>query len=224
MSTNNIVAKKGAEPKKDASKGIQLRTPKGIARFAKLDKPDTEGKYADGKYKVELVFDRDDPFVKQLSETINQVAQAKWGKVPKALQSGDDATGLWFPENMKTNDKNKKYIDEMIEKGQVVLRTKSKFQPGFYDSKRQPLPKGVYPKGGDVIKLFVTMFPTEAGKNMHVTAQLNAVQLLERRAPNRPDAQDMFDEEDGYEADPNDMPSDAYDEVAVNSGDPNADF
>lgn len=226
MSTTKAASSKTATKTEapDYKRGQKLRTPQGTARFAKLDKPDTEGKYADGKYKVDIIFDRDDPFVKQLEEAINNVAMAKWGKVPKNLQSGDEVSGLLFPENMKTNDKNKKYVDEMIEKGQVVLRAKSKFQPAFYDSKRNPLPKGTYPKGGDTIKMFGTVFATEAGKNTFVSFQLEAVQVLERRAPNRLEADEMFDEEEGYEADPSDVSSESDDEAAANSGDPNADF
>lgn len=171
---------------------IKVLSPIGTAAYAWISKPDEGHKYSDGKFKVTLIMDPNDPGVTEglaaLEEKIQQAAIAEWGKVPKnlnnPLKDGDDIAD------------EKEGKDEL--RGMTLLTAKSKFQPGMVNAKREELPEDVYVRSGDTIRLSAVLIPYVAAGNKGVAIQLRNVQLLEQRESQGGGAND-FDEVDGYE-------------------------
>jgi DNA-directed RNA polymerase len=151
-------------------------TPWFTARFPKLSQPDTDGKYADGKFKVDAIFED-----KDLVE------------IEKVLK---DAGKSFFPGEanvqlpLKTyygNAEDKKAKKDPVGKG---LTMKSKNKPLAIDGKKQKLPDGVVIGGGSILRAACALAPytkTEKVRNadgsyseeeIHgVTLYVNTVQV-----------------------------------------------
>lgn len=166
-----------------------LISPSGVASFAHLSKPDTEGKYADGKYKVKLKLakagrpdqEKVDAFIEHLNE-LHATARGK-KKTDSPVHDGDD----------------KEYEGDH---GYWLINFKSKYQPDMRDSKKNKLPKDVEVKGGDIIRVAFVALPYEEGKNAGISTQLQAVMLIEKRVGGAGNGGDAFEEEEeGYVAD-----------------------
>lgn len=157
-------------------------SPKGKAMFPHLSKPDTEGKYADGKYKVTLMLEKAGrPDQPQVDEFISKIeaahAEARGKKkTDSPVRDGDE----------KEHESNH---------GFWLINFKSKFQPDMRDSKKAKLPPSVEVRGGDIVRLAFVMLPYEEGKNAGVSMQLQALMLIEKRSMTG-NAGEMFDEED----------------------------
>ena len=164
-------------------------TPLAVASYPHLTKPDTEGKFADNKFKVTLLFDKTDD-MSGLEKLVKDAATLKWGEVPADLKMP------W-----RDGDTVKKADGTLREEwaGKFVLGTKSKFQPTLIGADRKALPDDVWPSGGDLIKVKVETYPYEKKETVHVkdadgnmteeemvihavSLQLQTVQLLEKRA------------------------------------------
>lgn len=166
-------------------------SPAGIAGFSHLDKPDTEGRYADDKYKITLFLDKAVPANIEWAKKVNAANEAA-GSEAITVKDGDE-------ENKRRVKKKKEPRENYV--GMFVVTFKSKFQPDLVTTKRDPetgkaakLPEDQPPRGGDRVKVAYASVPYEAGENVGISLQLRAVQLLERRA--RQGYGDVFDVED----------------------------
>lgn len=168
-------------------------SPVAVAAYAWLARPDEGQQYSDGKYKVTLVFDPKDEdtksFIKQIKEASVALAKEELGvKTPKLpLRDGNTM-------------KNEEFA------GKILITAKSKFQPGFVDSAKKPLPEETFPQSGDMVRcsFALSAYPGQGGG---VAAQLRNVMLVEKRntggSPTRdfddvevPEGADTSDEED----------------------------
>lgn len=196
-----------------------LVTPKGVAKFAWLNKPDTKYK-AEGEYHVTLAFDADvfetapikskDPALngkslKQLIEETTKaaVAEAKKEnpKVAKQIKAGNGYT-------METDD-------EGNETGRVLVNVKMKasfkdkktqeevnIKPVVYSADRQELKNPPLIYGGSTLKALFTLSPyyVAGQKTAGCTLRLRGVQIIEL-AERSGGYEDLLDDEEGYTAD-----------------------
>lgn len=138
---------------------VKFTTPVGIARFPKLTEPDTQGEYADNKYKTDLILT--DGELKEVKKTI--VAFAK-----------ENLPGCEKPDLPIKSHRDK-------ETGEVTwfLRFKSKRRPVIIDANRNRVPQGVEIGGGSKIRVGGTLNAYEKGGNKGVNIYLNAVQVIQ---------------------------------------------
>jgi hypothetical protein len=169
-------------------------SPVGIAGFSHLDKPDTEGKYADNKFKITLYLDKAKPENIEWAKKVNAANEEQGGENIVA-KDGDE-------ENKRRIKKKKEPRENYV--GKLVVTFKSKFAPDLVSTKRDPatgkaakLPEGEAPRGGDTVKVAYASIPYEAGENTGVSLQLRAVQLVEKRP--RGSYGDAFDADDDGE-------------------------
>src|SRR4051812_20710532 len=108
---------------------VKFVSPWAIARFPKLDKPDTEGTYADGKYKTDVV----------LEESDIEGVRAKMLEAAKKLLPNVPASELNLP--LKEFFRKNKETGEKTSDG-WGFRCKSKRVPFIWDAKKNKLPKG----------------------------------------------------------------------------------
>ena len=141
-------------------KKMLFTTPKGIAMYPWLSRPDTQFT-PEGQYKVNLRVSKGD--AQQMMDD--------------CLTAANDAFG-----DKSKNAKMPWKVDD--ETGEVVLITKSKFAPRFVDSTGQVIPDSKAPQvnSGSTIKAAGTMFPYNAGGNMGISLQLSGVQIIELAA------------------------------------------
>ena len=183
---------------------LKVISPIGVAAFTFLTAPDTGKKYSDDKYKGTLIVDSSDPGCERLLKLLRGVAEAEWGTVPEDVR---------FPFRDGDDQKVKEGEDNEFE-GKTLIAFKSQYAPGFIDAKLDPLPDGIVPKAGDIVRFSGVAFPYEGtetetvvvdGKKRKksvqyfgVTLCLKNVQLLEKRSgSSRPE--DDFDQVEGYE-------------------------
>jgi hypothetical protein len=195
---SNILSEESTMASRPRLPSTRIVTPKGLAHFAYVNKPDTEGQYSDGKYKITVSFPADSDFVKTLEEKVNALLTEQYGdRVPRNAHSpvrfGDDTT-----------------MEAMA--GRVFIRAKTAKQPVVVDAQKQALPEGLTVFGGDTVKVAMTLAVYEAGASKGVTAYLDAIQLIEKRNAGGSGA-DMFGIEDGFVAEASAAsPADSFDD------------
>lgn len=133
------------------SKKTPFISPVGIARYPHITEADTTGKYADGKFKTQLLVPKADA-----QRLIDQLkAQAK-------------EEGLKAPQMPYKEDKE----DDSL----IVFVFKSKFPPFIFDGAKQPIKK--LPgrlSGGSRIRVSGIVFPYDKGLSL----QMKQVQVLD---------------------------------------------
>jgi hypothetical protein len=123
------------------SEAIPFVTPWMTARFPKISKPDTQGKFADGKFKTDGIVDEDD--LPGVEKALNAAAKSFW----------PDADDVSMPLKDFFKDKEKK---ELAGRG---LTLKSQYKPACFDTKKKKLPDGVQIGGGSEIRVASAIFP-----------------------------------------------------------------
>lgn len=98
--------------------------------YPHLTSPDSEGKYADDKYKVDGVGDPNTPEMKAVKAAIADAAKQLGIKIVK----GETNLPLLAEKGPKGDDGKK------APTGNVVLRGKSKFAPAIVDASGKPIP------------------------------------------------------------------------------------
>lgn len=174
-----------ARPKLPMAK---LATTVGMAHYTYLDKPDTEGQYADGKYKITVSFDAADPFVETLKAKIADLAAQQWGDS--------------LPRNVNLMLKDDQDTPNAAFEGRVFFRAKTAQQPTLVDAKNTTLPESVKIFSGDLVRVGITLAVYD-GAQKGVTAYLDAVKLIEKRAGGSAggsSASSMFGDDEGYVA------------------------
>ena len=138
------------------AKKATFKTPTGIAQYPWLNNPDVQFDSA-GQYKVNLRLSQDE--AKPLMDEVKKAAEEAFGDKAKSAT-------LPFVKDEETGD--------------VVVKTKSKYQPSICDSTGKTIPANALPNifGGSEMKLAGTLFPYQAGGRHGISMQLGAVQLI----------------------------------------------
>lgn len=159
-----------------AGQRMNFTTPVGTAQYPWLNKADF--KFDDeGVFKADLLVDADE--AKDLIDKINEFAKEALGtKLSKARMPYDTDSDT----------------------GQVIFKTKSKFQPKFKDSAAQWIVKDI-PQvwGGSTIRIAGSLSSYDKGANCGVKLNLNAVQII-KLSEGGGDGDDFGAIKDGYVA------------------------
>ena len=172
-----------------AEKLIQFTTPKGIAQYPWLSKPDTKFN-EEGVYKVDLIIPKADaiPLLKQ----INEVFAENVDKETKRAK-GQDVVKAKPPYWEELDDAKQPT-------GNVVLRLKSKYKPAVFDAKGIPMvDSSIW--GGSELKVNGTIAPYFTSIiGAGVSLRLSAVQVIQYVEGGSGGAEGFgFKEEVGYE-------------------------
>lgn len=167
---------------------VNFATTAGTAHFAWLNKPDTGSEYSDGKFKVTVAFQKDDPVVAQLKATVKDAAQREFGdKIPanfhNPLKDGD-ASG------------KEQYA------GMVFMTLKSTRQPTLVDAKNFELPSSIIIMSGDTIRV-AGAAKAYNGAQRGVSLYLDMVKLISKNnagASGPATATSVFGMDEGFEA------------------------
>ena len=140
-----------------ATKKMTFKTTKGTAMYPWLNKADFQFD-SNGQFKVNLRVSKED--AKELMDQARDAAKDAFGA---------KAANAQMP--FKTDE----------DTGQIIIVTKSKFQPKFVDSTGQLISANNVPQiyGGSTLKLAGTIYPYTAGGRTGVSLQLAGVQIIE---------------------------------------------
>lgn len=123
------------------AKDNAIATPFGVAIYPHVTKPDTVGKFADGKYKLQIEVSKED--------------LAKF-KADFTAKVGNLQKGHKLPWREKD--------------GKLIITAKSKYAPLVLDTKKQPLEleDGEYLSGGSVVRALVEIGTYTGGYNLYL--------------------------------------------------------
>jgi hypothetical protein len=197
--------------KKDQKPQVKFITPKGVAIYPKLNKPDTKFK-AEGEYSVKLRLSPDaipaetveeiqallDAFAVETKAGLKQAAAkalkvltlAEQGLKPEVNDDGDETGYIILKAGMKASGKSKKDGKEWT-RAPVIFDAKG--------TKLKPVPP-IW--GGSELKLAVIAAPYYAAndKTCGITFYLDAVQVIKLVNSSDKDAAGFgFGEEEGFE-------------------------
>ena len=183
---------------------VNFATTAGTAHFAWLNKPDTGSEYSDGKYKVTVAFQKDDPVLKTLKATIKDAAQREFGdKIPanfhNPLKDGD-ASG------------KEQYA------GMVFMTMKSTRQPTLVDAKNFELPSNILIMSGDTIRV-AGAAKAYNGAQKGVSLYLDMVKLIAKNNAGNAGpatATSVFGDDEGFTA--AESGTEVFDAPVVNTG------
>jgi len=166
---------------------VNFATTVGTANFAWLNKPDVGSEYSDGKYKVTIAFQKDDPMVAVLKATIKEAAQREFG----------DTIPAGFHNPLRDGDESGK---EQLA-GMVFVAMKSINKPTTVDAANKELPDSVIIMSGDTIRCAGSA-KAYNGKNKGVSFYLDMVKLIAKNnsGGGPGEASDVFGEDAGFVA------------------------
>lgn len=212
-------------------KGVKFITPRGIAIFPKLHKPDTKWK-AEGQYSVKLRLDPasiDAALVAKIEALRDEKAEEvkaeltakKQGAKVKSLKVLDV---LFQPETDKDSGEETGFVlinAKMTASGVSKKDGKTwSRKPDIFDSKGKKLSKVPMIFGGSELKAAVEAraYYTPKDNQVGVSFQLNGAQIIKLVTGGERNAADYgFAEEDGYEEAPAEEGS-AFNDSAENTG------
>jgi len=152
--------------------GVRIKTPVGILCFPALVKPDTEGKFATGKFKATLVWPKS-------ADRSLLVAACK-------AAAAESFPGVEYKELLRPfRDGNEKYEEDPVKnkhfKDCWYITPKSKQRPTLLDSSGQPielenLPEILY--GGCKAQFILTACTYEQKKEKGVTFLLDGIKQM----------------------------------------------
>lgn len=193
----------------EKQKKQKMTSPRGVAVYPKLDKPDTKFK-AEGVYSIKLRVSQEvaDQLVSKLKPILDEYkAGEEFNKVAKKVGKAKVKQLDWYKD---VND------DEGNPTGEVTMtfaaKASGKKKDGSewkrgpvatFDAKGTPLPKGTQVWSGSEVKVSFTPMPWINPKGEYgVKLGLEAVQVLKLVSGGARDASDYgFGEEEGYETD-----------------------
>lgn len=136
------------------SQAISYITPWLTARYPKISKPDTEGKFADGKFKTDGILEEAD--VEKARADLYAAGKKLWPNVP------EDELRLPLKEFF---DGRK---DEEKTSAGWGLVLKSQYRPAVFDAKKKKLPDGVVIGGGTIFRVASAIFPWEKSEKQTI--------------------------------------------------------
>lgn len=160
-----------ADKKFDNMLGEPVVTPAGTCSFPHLKSPDVGRQFSDGKYKFDLIFDKDETDFSDMQKVCDDLAQKKWG-VPLSeidmhpFKNGDEKEG-----------KTQGYANS------VFITPKSGYPVACYgptkvDGKIVPIePEKIY--AGCKMRAYVVPLTFESKKERGITFRLIYAQFLE---------------------------------------------
>ena len=191
-------------------KRVRLTTPKGVAKFPYLNRPDTKFN-ADGEYRVQLLLDPNDEQVQEFLQRLDELTDEAVEKVK------DDLVKEGKKAKAKAVKRRAAYKNEEDQDGEptgmveVKFRCKAKvktkdgrvieLRPAIFDAKAKPVENlDIY--GGSVIKVNFTPSPyyVASSGEAGITLQLNAVQVIELVSKAGDAASFGFTEEEGFDS------------------------
>lgn len=179
-----------------------MTTPKGIAVFPWLTKPDTKFN-EDGVYHCGIALNPEDPGVNEFLARVKEITK----EAAEAVKASGVKKVNVHPPVVEEED------DDGNKTGMFVIKTKSnatrkgkngrvsQVQLTLVDAKRNPHPGNIPVYGGSILKLSVTPVARFVQNKLYVTFYINAVQVIELQTSNGVNG--FFEEEDGYEAEGN---------------------
>lgn len=210
-------------------KRVRLTTPKGIAKFPYLNKPDTKFN-KDGEYRVQLILDPNDEQVQEFLNRLDELADEAVEKVKNDLiESGKKGKA-------KSVKRRAPYRDEEDQEGEstgkVEIRFKSKarittndgrvieLRPALFDAKGNRI-ENIVVYGGSVIRVNFTPSPyyVPSSGEAGVTLQLNAVQIIELVTGSADASFFGFGEEEGFDSSEYDGTNDDTDDATDDDDD-----
>lgn len=150
------------------SKKASFISPVGIARYPHISAPDTTGKYADQKYKTQILVDK--VTAAPLMETLTAMAKEEGIKNPQLPFKPDK-------EDPST----------------IIFVFKSKFQPAIFDGRNnriEQLPGRL--SGGSKIRVSGIVFPYEKGLSLQMK-QVQVLDLVDGAASSFDEMEGSFD-------------------------------
>jgi hypothetical protein len=192
-------------PAAKREKEIILTSPKGVAKWAKLNKPDTKFK-VDGEYSITLLLDPEDATTTEFVDGLKKAHEVGFSAAKKA-----DPKKRFKLEDIKVKDDTDK---DGTPTGKIAVGfnckaagtrkdlSKWSFRPAVLDAKGKPVPADVLIYGGSVVKVAYsirhTAMPTGS---FYTTFNLKAVQVIVLKSQSDRDAAYYgFQEEEGYGA------------------------
>lgn len=134
---------------------VKFTSPFGVAQYPHISQPDTQGKYADNKYKTKLVCPLGDPAAQAFIQLIESTAK----------ELGKDGKRDYRP-----------YVEDE-EANTVTFTFKSQFQPFIFDGRNNPIPTSVRIGGGSEVRVFGSFIGYGEGAKAGISAQFNQVQV-----------------------------------------------
>lgn len=129
---------------KQKTETIPYVLPFGIARYPKISSPDTNGKFADNKFKTDIAYD--EATMEKIEADLREIAA-------KLHPNVEDVESIYLPIKEFYKDKERKQPD-----GRSVT-LKSSYRPAVFDAKKKKLPEGVKIGGGSEIRVAAVAFP-----------------------------------------------------------------
>lgn len=176
---------------------VRLTSPKGVAVYPKVNRPDTKFS-EDGVYSTKLLVSKDDalPFVQQVKQVLKEYYEETCKAQKKAKLKLAD-TPWKESENGENLEINFKLPAKVKTKSGEVIE----LRPALFDSKGHPTNELV--GGGSIIKVGCEASPWFVpALGVGITLRLRAVQVLELKAPsaggNAFEAFGFSSEEEGY--------------------------
>ena len=162
-------------PTKDAPVYVKVISPRGRVSFPHLDKPD-ESKFGGGKYKLTLLFPKDQE-LKDLKAAVIEAAKKKWGEkidfktITPPFRDGDK----------KASEAEADGKDMAAYKGCVFITAKTKNKPGIVGPDRKPLETGDTVYGGCYARASLTACTYEKDEEVTVEKPDGSVNKVKRK-------------------------------------------
>jgi hypothetical protein len=219
-----------------STKAKSFTTPKGVLKFPRLNKPETEVNgqpLTRPRYTATIILDLSEPGVKKFVQEIEALheeftSNADFKKAQKASKKKlTIADSPIRPHTAKNEDGDYEEVEgkvELVAKTAAELKDKDgtvqKRTVPLFDSKGTPLVKRPNVGGGTVGKLSITPAPYTMNGAYGTTLYLNGVQILELHefGGGGSAASYGFGKEDGYEA-PNDGEDGSFKDESGDDGD-----
>lgn len=172
----------------------KMTTPKGIALYPHLDKPDT--KFDDpGVYQMSLRLQRDEGV--ELQNTLQEILNKHIDLVTK--QAGKPPTIKQLPIKENTDAEGNEVLDFKF-KLKSVLKTRSgeeiEQRPSIFDAGLKPM-INIAVGNGSTVKVSFVAAPYQGGFGAGISLRLNAVQVIDLVQYNR-GAESGLAAEEGY--------------------------
>lgn len=142
---------------------FRWQSPIGMASFVHLESPDTEGQYADNKYKLDVIFEASQALA-DFEEKAIKMATEYFGKI----------AGCHLPVKTGNDKDTSKYTTY---KDKLYITAKSTRQPTVLGVDNKPIEADkIY--SGAFIRVIVTAALFKTGATKGVTCYLEAVQFV----------------------------------------------
>lgn len=199
-------------------KGKTAVTPKGLSKYAWLNKPDNgfDGK-GDPTFKARILIEDTEENREWCDSVIAKGKES--AKEQKIKLRKNFKTPFNFPEDQDEDDfvpeegKDKPRLDE-DHKDKIFFEVKSKFKPALIDAMKSELPEDVLIMSGDIVRAKFELVPYE-GLGSGLSFRVKTVQLIEKNTAfsgGGADTDGFDEEEDGYVAKTNDDDEDEDDD------------